>query len=133
MSSQDALETVRRIYDRWSDGDWRAGQEELSDDVVFVVDDPAAGLTTYHGRREVAGYMREFLGAWRRVRQLAAEFIENGDRVFVAARQSGVGKQSGVEAAGDVFAVWTFCDGKVVRLEHLRGRDSALRAAGLEG
>ena len=123
---------VKRIYGRWSDGDWRAGQEELSDDVVFVVDDPAAGLITYHGRGGVTRYMREFLGAWRRVRHLTPEFIENGDRVFVAARQAGVGKHSGVETADEVFAVWTFRDGKVTRLEHLRDRDDALRAAGLE-
>jgi hypothetical protein len=40
----------------------------------------------------VTRYTSEFLKAWRRVRQVGEEFVENGNRVLVAARQIGVGE-----------------------------------------
>jgi ketosteroid isomerase-like protein len=130
--TQADLEALQRIYERRSEGDWRAGQEALSEDVVFVADDPTTGRSTYHGPGGVTHYMREFLSSWRFVRHVAHEFVEKGDRVFVAARQMGAGKQSGVEAEQPMFAVWTFRDGKVIRLEHFRDRAAALDAAELQ-
>jgi hypothetical protein len=74
----------------------------------------------------------EFLNAWRHVPQVGAELVENGDRVFVAARQIGVGEHSSVETDLRMFAVWTFRDGMVIHLEHFRDRGAALGAAGLQ-
>jgi ketosteroid isomerase-like protein len=129
VRAKTELETLTGIYQRWAEGDFRAGQELLADDVVFVADDPVFGQGTYHGPAEVTRYMREFTSAWRRVRHVAQEFVDYGDRVLVAARQIAVGKESGAEVDDDVFAVWTFRDGNVVRLEHFRDRAAAVAAA----
>ena len=129
MVTRAELETIAGVYRRWSDGDFRAGEELLGDEVVFIADDPVLGRVTFHGPIEVTAYMREFINAWQSVRHVAEEFVEYPDHVLVAARQIGVGKGSGAEVEDEVFAVWTFADGKVVRLEHFRDRGAAVAAA----
>jgi ketosteroid isomerase-like protein len=129
VATEAVLEALELIYERWSEGDFRAGQEMLGDDVVFVVDDPTLGQRTYRGRDEVARYLREFVSSWSHVRHVAEEFVDYGDRVFVTARQIGMGNVSGAEVDDEVFAVWTFRGDKVIRLEHLRDRGAAAAAA----
>jgi ketosteroid isomerase-like protein len=80
---------------------------------------------------EVRRYMREFLTSWQHVRHVAEEFVENGERVLVVARQEGVGKHSGAATEHPMFAVWTFRGDEVIRLEHFRDRGPAVAAAGL--
>ena len=60
------------------------------------------------------------------------EFVELGDRVLVLTRQSGRGKHSGVLLDRELGDLFTFRDGKIVRLESYWNRDEAVRAAGLE-
>jgi ketosteroid isomerase-like protein len=50
------------------------------------------------------------------------------DHVFVAGRQAGTGRRSGVEVDSPGFTVWTFRAGRVVRLLAHYDRDEALEA-----
>ena len=59
------------------------------------------------------------------------ELVEAGDRVLAAVALRGRGKQSGVEASWDVWNLWTFHNGKVVRGQGFTTRDEALEAGGL--
>ena len=63
------------------------------------------------------------------------ELVEAGDRVLAAVALRGRGKQSGVEggveASWDVWHLWTFHNGKVVRGQGFTTRDEALEAGGL--
>jgi ketosteroid isomerase-like protein len=96
--SKENVEIVKRIFEGWSEGDFRPGREAFSDDVVFVADDPVLGRTPCHGLSEVTAYTREYLSSWSHVRHVAQEIIDCGDRVFVAERHIGVGKHSGVKS-----------------------------------
>ncbi|HEU4364683.1 MAG TPA: nuclear transport factor 2 family protein, partial [Candidatus Krumholzibacteria bacterium] len=60
--------------------------------------------------------------------------LERGepDRVLATIDMSGVGRGSGVPAEMRFFQLWTFRDGRVVRMEMFDDRDAARRAAGLE-
>jgi ketosteroid isomerase-like protein len=74
----------------------------------------------------------EWLRSWQLIRLEAEEFVELGDRVLVLTRQSGRGKHSGVLLDRELGDLFTFRDGKIVRLESYWNRDEAVRAAGLE-
>lgn len=43
----------------------------------------------------------------------------------------GVGRGSGIEIADRYFHVFTFCDGKIIRIVELTDRSETLEAAGL--
>ena|SRR5271165_1174979 len=97
MSSKN-VELVRRIYDRWAEGDFRAGRELLDPNIttVWAQEFPTAGV--YHGPDRHAAAMREWLSA------------------------------CGAEVERRWAHVWTLHNGRVVRFEvHLDVGD-ALRA-----
>jgi len=125
------VETLRGIYDRWGEGDFRAGVELYDPQVVFIQrpEFPEAG--TYVGRDELAGYMRHFLGSWEHITIAAEEFIEAGDSVVVGVFQRGAGTGSGAVTELRYFHVWSFRGPTVIRWENFRGRDEALAAVGL--
>ena len=132
MSHQN-VEAVRRTYERWARGDFAASLDLLDAQAVLVIgsDFPDAG--TYEGLEGIREYMRGFLEPWTRVTIAAEELTDAGDAVLAAVRQSGTGESSGVETELRYFQVWSFRDGKVVRLEGFRDRARALEAAGLRG
>jgi len=56
--SQENVETVRAIHQRWSDGDFRASVEFFDPDVVFVLRPEFPDAGTYSGIDAVAEYTR---------------------------------------------------------------------------
>ena len=59
------------------------------------------------------------------------ELIEAGDSVLAVVNFRGSGRQSGVAVNMEVFQLWTFRDGKVIRGHGFFDREEALEAAGL--
>jgi len=129
--SQDNVDMVRKVFDRWSEGDFRAGVDLFDPHVVLILRPGFPDGGAYHGPEGVATYMRGFLEAWTHVTMKAEELIEAGDSVLVHVIQRGVGDASGVETELRYFQLWTFRGGKVIRLESIRDRAEALEAAGL--
>jgi ketosteroid isomerase-like protein len=132
MSDQH-LAAVRGVYERWSQGDFHAGPELYDDKVIFVMNREFPDAGTYIGPRAIAGYMRGFLDPWSKVTIEATEILPAGDTVFAAVTQRAEGSSSGAPAEFSYFHLWTFRGDRVIRLESIRERDDALRAAGLEG
>ena len=130
--SQENVEVLRPIYDRWAEGDFRAGRELFDPNIttVWAQDFPTAG--TYHGPRGHAAAMREWLSAWIDLRLEAERFVDAGDSVVVPFLLHARGRESGVEVERRWAHVWTLHKGRVVRFEvHLDLRE-ALKAVGLE-
>jgi ketosteroid isomerase-like protein len=131
--SQQHLETVRRIYDRWGRGDFRAGTELYDPEVLLVLrpEFPEAG--TYHGPEEIRRYMREdFLADFENAAIAGEEFLDAGDTVVVRVTQRATGPESRVPIAMRYYQLWTFRGSSVVRIESIRERSDALETAGLE-
>ena len=134
--SQENVETVRAIYDRWSEGDFTASVAVFDPHVVLVLrpdfgpESPDTGV--YHGQEAIAAYTREYLlKPWRHLTMEAEEILGAGDSVLVSVRQRGVGKMSGVPTEARYLTLWTFRGGKVIHIESFVDRDTALEAAGL--
>jgi ketosteroid isomerase-like protein len=130
--SRENVETVRAVYERWGEGDFRASLD-VADPLVLFVNPPGwPDAGTYLGVDRLQEYSRGFLEAWSRV-AIEAEVITDagGDSVVATVRQRGVGSESGAPTDFRYFQVWSFQGGKVIRLENFREQAEALEAAGL--
>ena len=91
--SQENVEIVRRVYDRWAEGDFEEGGV-FDPLIIFVMGRGFPEAGTYVGTERVAEYMRGFLEPWERLTIRAEEIIQVGDSVVVAVRQEGVGRRA---------------------------------------
>jgi ketosteroid isomerase-like protein len=128
--SQENVEAVRRqqehfnqsgevlpeIYD--SDAEWMAARE-----------DPDAA--THRGLEAIRGYFAQWTGMFEGIDFRAEELIDAGDKVFAWIRFSGKGITSGAPVEMEQAQIWTFREGKVVRVEEYFDRAEAVEAAGL--
>ena len=129
--SQENVETIRSVYERWAEGDFRADVDLLDPLVVFVMRPEFPDAGTYLGLERVAEYTRGFLEPWTHITIVAEEITGAGDSVVVAVRQSGVGSGSGAATEFRYFHVWSFRGSRVIRLENFRERAEAFEAVGL--
>jgi ketosteroid isomerase-like protein len=129
--SRENVEAVRRVYDGWAQGDFRASMEVFEPLVLMVQRPEFPHAGTYLGVERVAEYTRELLEAWTRFTIEAEEIEDAGDSVVVAVLQRGVGAASGADSEFRYFHVWSFRGPKVIRLENFRERAQALEAVGL--
>jgi ketosteroid isomerase-like protein len=130
--SEENVEAVRTVYERWSEGDFRAAVDLFDPHVVFVPGSGFGDAGAYLGTEEFAAYTRRtLLEPWRHLTVEAEEIVAAGDSVLVHVHQRGVGSASGVTTEMRYFALWSFRGRKVIRLESFRELAEALEAAGL--
>jgi ketosteroid isomerase-like protein len=130
--SQSNVEAVRSVYQRWSEGDFRASVDLLDPHVVLVLGPEFPDAGTYLGIEAVASYTRGLLEPWTHFTIEAEQFLAAGDSLLAGVRQRGVGSTSGIPTELRYYMLWTFRGRKVVRLECFRDRSEALDAAGLQ-
>jgi ketosteroid isomerase-like protein len=130
--SQENVEIVRRCYGFLTDRDFSAVAELAHPDVVIDLSRNVFNPATYRGRDGVRRWIEGVDEIWDDFQLEPEELIDAGDIVFAAARISGTGRGSGVEAEMRIFAIWTLREGKVSRVTGgYRDRAEALEAAGL--
>ena len=134
--SEENVEIVRRAFDRATRRD--ASVMDAYDPGVEMdfSDSPFADFMTTSGRRrgvdEVESAFRDWYEAFQDVETDVDELIDADEHVIVVFTYRGKGRASGVEVAWKHMAgLWTFRDGKVVRVAWLRTREEAVKAAGL--
>ena len=134
--SQENVEIVRQLY-AW----WAAGEA----DKAFKFYDPEIEWDSsatpwlmelgfakfYRGHDGIREGFRAWLEAWGSIEYRAEELIEAGDEVLAMVRVRAVGRSSGVEVNYETPQLWTFEDGKIVRMRVFADRAEALEAAGL--
>jgi ketosteroid isomerase-like protein len=129
--SQEKVEIVRRIFDRWATGDFGAGLADLDPGVVFVVRPPVPEAVKTVGPDGIRKYMRGFLDNWDRYAVEARTLRAADDIVVAHAVQHGEGKASRIEMEQEFFMLFTFRGGRIVRIESVLNEREALEAAGL--
>jgi ketosteroid isomerase-like protein len=127
--SQENVEIVRRVYERWARGDFTEG-DVFHPEVEFEMPDwPEAAKS-----RGLDGMRRTWqatLSAWDEFRAEPDDFIDAGEHVVVLTRAHARGKGSGADVRADTATLWTIDAGKVVRLALYWNAAKALEAAGL--
>jgi ketosteroid isomerase-like protein len=128
--SQENVEIVRAGYEEWS----RSGSPplELLDPSFTTYDPPEVpDSRIYHGRHGLLEQLQNVEQAFDELRWEADDFIEADDKILVATRMIGRGKESAAEVSMHVFHVWTFRSGSAVELRTLITREQAFQAVGL--
>lgn len=120
----ERIELARKAYAALNRDDWETLAELLSPDLEVQ---RAGGLGTIAGFDETRDFRAPDAFEWQR-EEPAGEFIERGERLFIALRSHARGVGSAIELEQPVYHVITFRDGKVVRLEIYFDRAEALRA-----
>ena len=131
--SEENLEILKSIYAEWERGRLGAGLPVYDPDITVETFMPdAREAVTLRGLLQLEGFMRDWLTQWQEYRVTGEDFQEvETDKVLVSGRQIATGHRSGVGVESPAFAVWTFRQGKVIRLTLHYDRDDALQAAGL--
>ena len=134
--SQENVEIVREAFDREARRDVKVLDVYDPNVVMDFSESPFADfMLTTARRRGIRGVQRAFRDwyeAFENVETDVDELIDAGEHVIVVFTYRSTGRASGVEVAWKHMAgLWTFRDGKVVRVAWLRTREEALEAAGL--
>ena len=129
--SQENVEALRAVYARWERGDLGSSVPLFDERVTLDVDPGIPDGGSYEGLDGVRSYMAAFLESWDRLTIAAKSFEAIGDKVLVEVRQAGTGQGSGVPVKLEYSQLWTFSDGKVVRLDVIMSAERAREAAGL--
>ena len=129
--SEENVAAVEAVYERWGAGDFRAGLDLFDPHVVFVMRPGFPDTGVYLGVASIGEYTRGFLEAWSQITIEAEDITDAGSDLIVAARQRGVGVESGAVTDLRYSQVWSFRGRKAIRLENFRERADALEAVGL--
>ena len=128
---QDNAAIVRTAYERWSDGDFAGDVSFFDPEVSYVIGPGFPDTGIYSGLEEVGKFLEGWIAAWDTASLEAREIVDAGQKVLVAVRLNATGHASGITGDLFFFHVWTMRGGKVIRLEAIRDRTDALKAAGL--
>jgi ketosteroid isomerase-like protein len=86
----------------------------------------------YRGHEELRRWFREWSQGLNHIEYQAEELIAAGAHVISKSVMRERGRASGIELGDTLYAVWTFREGKIVRVVWFPTHAEALKAAGLE-
>ena len=128
--SQEKVETLRRMYAGFERGDYESSMPLMDENIVLVV----PGLLTEevaHGPSGVREHLASLFEAWDSLTMVADSYTDAGDSVIVDVRHKAVGASSGAPIEMNLFHLWSFRGGKVIRLDVIPTEAEALEAVGL--
>jgi ketosteroid isomerase-like protein len=130
--SEENVGLVRRCNEAFAARNWSLLSELIDPDVVVDLSRNIFNADVYRGYDGIRRWAESVDDMWEDFRTEPEEFIDAGEHVVGALRISGRGREGGVEASMLVFSIWSFRDGRVLRMVGgYRDRAEALEAAGL--
>jgi ketosteroid isomerase-like protein len=106
---------------------------EIADPAIEWVEDPTrADSRIWRGHDGVITSFTKWLEQWDEYSWQAERFVDCGDDVFIAARESGRGSTSGATVSSAIFIVVTVREQKILRWREFYDESQALKAVGLE-
>lgn len=129
--SERNLDVVRRALDAWNRRDLDRALAEMHPECEVDWSE-SRGLQNrvYRGREEIRRFYEEWLDVFDEVDIRAEELLDVGEHVVVPNRGFARGRQ-GVVVVANSTQVFSFREGKVVRVRLYQDREAALRAVGL--
>ena len=131
MSRQ--LDIVRNSLDAWSARDMDRMVEGWDEGLVWDMRNYRPrwdGPDEFNGVDEFLLFLGEWLAAWRSQELWAEELLERGERVLAICNRHGVVRASGTEVGRRWAMLWTFADGRAVRIAAYSDCDAARTAFG---
>jgi hypothetical protein len=112
---EDAVAIVRRGFEAFNGGDWRALLELLAEDVEAYVPPELPNSGLFRGRDGFLEMMQGWNEAWERFEVEPLGFSEREGRLVVAVVQRGVGRGSGLAVEQRFNYVFEVREGKLTR------------------
>jgi ketosteroid isomerase-like protein len=131
--SQENVEIVRDVFERWAAGDWNSALELFASDVEWEVRPDLPDAEVYVGHDGLLRLAARFVEVVNEMWIHAEEFIPvSDDAVLVPLRWGGRGRASGMDFE-ESRETWTFTvrTDKIARVKEFATREEALEAAGL--
>jgi ketosteroid isomerase-like protein len=129
--SQENVEVVRRDVAARGAREWSTLHAIWHPEIQLVL---VGGSGTFQGIDEITRFLDSLSDSYDEYRVEADEMIEAGDCVVTVERVAGRGLK-GSDAQTwihtDLFRVFSFEDGKILKITEYPSRDEALEAAGL--
>jgi ketosteroid isomerase-like protein len=131
--SEENFEIVRQSLEAFNKGDVEgAFADIIAPEFEYIPTGKVPGAEgVYRGPEGWRRFLEFFWSEFDQVRVEIRDLVASGDQVVAAQTFRGRGKQSGVETSWDLWQVWTFRDGKVVRGQGFTTEAEALKAARL--
>jgi ketosteroid isomerase-like protein len=131
VAEEENIQLLRRALEQYE----RTGEQEygiLDDDVVFDLSrSPFPDAGVYHGMEGVRGWFAGLDEAFGKAHYEVEKVLARDERVAVQLHVFGRGPSSGIQVDYRFVPVFTFRDGKVVRIDRYDDWAEALEAAGL--
>jgi ketosteroid isomerase-like protein len=131
--SQENVEVVRAMFERFADEGWESAKDRFLPDVVWEVRTDLPDAEVYEGHEGLVRLHGRFAEVMDDTWIEPFEYIPLGDHtVVVPLRWGGRGKGSGMELE-ESRETWVFAvrDTKIARVREFATRDQALEAVGL--
>jgi ketosteroid isomerase-like protein len=125
------VDTVRRVYDEWARGNYRAGLELYDPEMTLEVHSPIPDAAVFEGLDGLQRYLRQFLETWHDYDIRGIEYAEHGTAVVVKVHHQGTA--SGAVVGNHFYTAWTFDGDRVVRMDHAYDAATALAGASQVG
>ena len=126
--SQDNVEIIRRGWEHWA----ATGEFRAHADLVWDVSNLGwPDQQIYSGPEGARQFLAEWADAWDDWELEVEDRIEAGERVVIVINQRGRAKATGIPVEMRFAQVWTFRDGRAIRMQMYASPAEALEAAGL--
>jgi ketosteroid isomerase-like protein len=125
-------ETLRRVLEAFNSGD--LGRILASTHQDFEGEVPpelSAEPDTYRGHDGMRRYFESFQDAMDEIRFRPERYWEIGESVVLAARITAKGRRTAIPVEQQVALIWTFRDGKALRVRAYASPSEAFAALGL--
>ena len=131
--SRENVETLRRLFEALNSGDigrfLALTQPEFEGEVPPEL---SAEPDTYRGHDGIRRYFQSFADAMDEIRFHPDRFWDTGESVAVAVRVTAKGRRTAIPVEQQFALLWTFRDGKAIRVRAYTSPAEALKAVGLE-
>jgi ketosteroid isomerase-like protein len=128
--TQLATAAMRRGYEAVNRRDFATIVESFDPDVEWRDAPELPGSGVYRGPERIVAEIKSFLEIWEEIRIELVEVIPVDDRLVAVVGFHVLGRGSRVPLEGSVAHVWTWRDGKAVRLQAFMSKEQALEALG---
>src|SRR5262245_1063510 len=132
MSKENA-EMLRRGFEAFNRGDREGMVADFAPTFEYIATGAIPGSTgVFRGPEGWKQFLGWFWDEFQDARVVVRRLSEAGDQVLAELTLQGRGRTSGAEARWDLWQLWTFREGKVVKAQGFTERLNALEAAGLQ-
>ena len=130
VAESENVAAVRRFADAFNRRDFDSVLAGVAPDVELHEWPAGPDARSYRGPDEVLQAIGNWFDAWEWMKVEVEDIVEAGERVLVTQHQRAKGKGSAIEVEVRSFNVYTFRDGKLIRMQLFTEREPAVEAFG---